>query len=921
MYSFVKTFLQETFETSESKNKSIAQISLIGAIAAWLALPAYFLAQFFSGEIQYQYLAYNDLALAVGLSIAHILARFKIKVLPIWLTAILVEITFVITNIYIEGLGIILAIIMLAIVINIALQGLSAQPAGVMIATAFIAAVACVIIDIFNLPAARTLSPFWLQQVVIILGSLVIIFISINLLRVLQFNSVQTQLTLAFLLNAVVPLVTILALSLLSREQELKAIERQELGQTTILLADEVNWQMESLTQKVEFETNLPAVKKYLNAEESDLLETMTALSAQNGFILSYGLLDPQGTTLLDTLSFRIGLDQSDMNWFKETISLRAAYMSEVIYDQNLVRPVFYVSAPVFNDAQEIIGVLRIQYDADFLRDVLLTRAGRLDQSFTAIIVDRNQVIVSHTSQPNLHLRTLSVLSNEQVSALQDSFQLPPGTPQSLSAELTGLAPYLESAQTGISFSAPLDENSKLNTNFSTATITIKNWTLFAGQTSKVNILTVIADNLSIRIATIVILLAVMVSAANASGLITAPINSLALIAREVGKGNLNISSGISRKDELGTLARAFDETTGQLRSILQNMEGRVTQRTSELGRANELITQRAEQLKTVSSVARAVNNLQKLQVLLPQIAEEISKSFDYYHVGIFLLDPSGQYAVLQAANSEGGKNLLARGHRLRVGQVGIVGYVTGVGKARIALDVGDDATFFNNPDLPQTRSEMALPLKSGNNIIGALDIQSERPAAFAKEDIEVLSLLADQISTAIQNARLFDETQTALNEAQLIFSKNVQNSWREIVSIEKNTFRFANGKVTEIEASEQAPKTESDGALDLPIVIRGETLGRLKIKTHTLREWSEQDVRIFQSIVDRLGFALENARLFRDAQRLVSKEQLIGDITDKISRSVNLDNILQTAVEELGHIITDSEVTIQVGEHEDLGS
>ncbi|MCG2784848.1 MAG: GAF domain-containing protein [Anaerolineae bacterium] len=894
---------------------------MIGAIAAWLALPAYLLAQFFSGEIQYQYLAYNDLALAVGLSIAHILARFKIKVLPIWLTAILVEVTFVITNTYIEGLGIILAVIMLAIVINIALQGLSAQPAAVMIATAFIAAIACIIIDIFNLPAIRTLAPFWLQQVVIIMGGLVIIFITINLLRVLQFNSVQTQLTLAFLLNAVVPLITILALSLLSREQELKAIERQELGQTTILLADEVNWQMESLTQKVEFETNLPAVKKYLNAEESDLLETMTALSAQNGFILSYGLLDPQGTTLLDTLSFRIGLDQSDMNWFKETMSLRAAYMSEVIYDQNLVRPVFYVSAPVFNDAQEIIGVLRIQYDADFLRDVLLTRAGRLDQSFTAIIVDRNQVIVSHTSQPNLHLRTLSVLSNEQVSALQDSFQLPPGTPQSLSAELTGLVPYLEPAQTGSSFSAQLDENSEPNTNFSTATITNKSWTLFAGQTSKVNILTVIAGNLSIRIATIVILLAVMVSAANASGLITAPINSLALIAREVGKGNLNISSGISRKDELGTLARAFDETTGQLRSILQNMEGRVTQRTSELGRANELITQRAEQLKTVSSVARAVNNLQKLQVLLPQIAEEISKSFDYYHVGIFLLDPSGQYAVLQAANSEGGKNLLARGHRLRVGQVGIVGYVTGVGKARIALDVGDDATFFNNPDLPQTRSEMALPLKSGNNIIGALDIQSERPAAFAKEDIEVLSLLADQISTAIQNARLFDETQTALNEAQLIFSKNVQNSWREIVSVEKNTFRFANGKVTEIDASEQAPKAEGDGALDLPIVIRGETLGRLKIKTHTLREWSEQDVRIFQSIVDRLGFALENARLFRDAQRLVSKEQLIGNITDKISRSVNLDNILQTAVEELGHIITDSEVTIQVGEHEELGS
>jgi GAF domain-containing protein len=354
---------------------------------------------------------------------------------------------------------------------------------------------------------------------------------------------------------------------------------------------------------------------------------------------------------------------------------------------------------------------------------------------------------------------------------------------------------------------------------------------------------------------------------------------------------------------------------------MLQNMEARVDERTSELGQANALITQRAEQLKTVSGVARAINNLQNLQILLPQISEEISKSFGYYHVGIFLLDVSGQYAVLQAANSEGGRKMLERGHRLRVGQVGIVGFVTGVGKARIALDVGDDATFFNNPDLPQTRSEMALPLKSGSTIIGALDIQSEKPAAFVNEDIEVLSLMADQISTAIQNARLFEDTQTALAEAQLFFRKSVKSSWQEILNIEKTTFRFKNGKVFEAETSEELSEASDSKLLALPIVIRGQTLGNLKIKTQTKHEWNDQDVRVFQSIVDRLGFALENARLFRNAQRLVSKEQLIGEITDKIGRSVNLDSILQTAVEELGHVIADSEVTIQVGEHGNLES
>ncbi|MDX9990996.1 MAG: GAF domain-containing protein [Anaerolineales bacterium] len=921
MFSFIKTFFEKSFEPSESRNKSIIQISLIGAIAAWLALPAYLVAGAASGEIQYQYLAYNNLALAVGLSIAQILARLKVRIVPIWLTALLVEATFIIANIYLQGLGIILAIILLAIIVNIALQSLPPQPALVMIASALIAAGACVVIDLFNLPAERSLSPFWLQQVVIVFGGLVVLFVGINLLQTLSLRSLRTQLSLAFVFTALLPLITILALSLLAKEQDTREIEAQEISQTNLLLADEVNTQLEKLIRDVESETNLAAVETALSGRESDLLDTMTILSAQDDLILSYGLLDRQGTTLLDTLSFRIGQSQAEMNWYQQTLLLRSGTISEILYDQNLVRPVFYVSAPVFNEAQEITGVLYRQYDADFVRELLLARSKRFDQSFRAMIVDQNQVIVAHTSQPNLHLRTLSPLEDDHIAALQAVMQLPPGTAQSLSAGLTDFVPYVRPEQTGSKFKASAEEDSELSANFSTASIPVKNWTLFAGQASKISTFSVFQDNQAIRIATLVILLGVILSAASTSGVIAGPINSLAIFAKEVGKGNLSISSGISRRDELGTLARAFDETTRQLRNILQNMEARVEERTSELGQANALITQRAEQLKTVSGVARAINNLQNLQLLLPQITEEISASFGYYHVGIFLLDVSGQYAVLQAANSEGGRNMLARGHKLRVGQVGIVGFVTGVGKARIALDVGDDATFFNNPDLPETRSEMALPLKSGSVIIGALDIQSERPAAFVNEDIEVLSLLADQISTAIQNSRLFEETQAALAEAQLIFSKNVKSSWQEILNVEKTAFRFKNGKFLEAEKSQATPDTNEPQSLALPIVIRGQTIGNLNIKTKTKHNWEDQDIRIFQSIVDRLGFALENARLFRNAQRLVSKEQLIGEITDKIGRSVNLDSILQTAVEELGHVIADSEVTIQVGEHGTLES
>src|SRR5690606_34214496 len=132
--------------------------------------------------------------------------------------------------------------------------------------------------------------------------------------------------------------------------------------------------------------------------------------------------------------------------------------------------------------------------------------------------------------------------------------------------------------------------------------------------------------------------------------------------------------------------------------------------------------------------------------------ASVISEKYGFYHVGVFLLDENRTYAILTAANSAGGQKMLARQHRLKVGEQGIVGSVTGSGEPRIALDVGADAVFFNNPDLPESHSEMALPLRSGGQVIGALDVQSTETGAFTHVDVQTLGLLAEQVSLAIEN-------------------------------------------------------------------------------------------------------------------------------------------------------------------------
>jgi len=163
--------------------------------------------------------------------------------------------------------------------------------------------------------------------------------------------------------------------------------------------------------------------------------------------------------------------------------------------------------------------------------------------------------------------------------------------------------------------------------------------------------------------------------------------------------------------------------------------------------------------LRAAGTVTSAAISARDPDALISQMTHLLSELFDFYHVAIFLLDEEGQYAVLRAANSEGGQQMLAKGHKLGVGQQGIVGYVTDTGQARIALDVGADAVHFENPLLPETRSEMALPLKMGERIIGALDVQSQHEAAFDEDDVAVFRMLADQLAVAIENTHLLSTT------------------------------------------------------------------------------------------------------------------------------------------------------------------
>jgi GAF domain-containing protein len=373
---------------------------------------------------------------------------------------------------------------------------------------------------------------------------------------------------------------------------------------------------------------------------------------------------------------------------------------------------------------------------------------------------------------------------------------------------------------------------------------------------------------------------------------------------------NREITLSFRRERELST----------KLQEQQEDLEQRVDLRTRELER-------RAIQMRAAAEVGRAATTIRDLETLLTKATHLISERFGFYHAGIFLLDSQGEYAVLQAANSEGGQRMLARNHKLKVGEVGIVGYVTGHNVPRIALDVGEEAIYFDNPDLPETRSEMALPLIVGDNILGALDVQSKLPGAFSEEDISTLEVLADQIAIAIENARLIRDTQDALETTQRAFGEMGIDAWRDLIGQDQTWgYRYdihSPETVARIIAKHDALTQQAianqeivrdDQRVVIPLQVRGEAIGVLNVERSISNfSWSEQELSLLDTIADQLSLTLDSARLYQDTQQRAATERMVGDITTRIRETLNIDSVIKTAANEIYEALDLEHITIRL--------
>lgn len=339
----------------------------------------------------------------------------------------------------------------------------------------------------------------------------------------------------------------------------------------------------------------------------------------------------------------------------------------------------------------------------------------------------------------------------------------------------------------------------------------------------------------------------------------------------------------------------------------------RLEENRNELLAANQQLTQRAERINTIANISKTITLVQEIERLLPSVVTTISERFGYAHVGIYLLDESKENALLRAASSEGGLRMMRRKHRIKVASNEIIGVVTDRGEARIAQIDETQPVHVHQSDLPETRSQLALPLKVREIVIGALDIQSTKPDAFTQEDVSTLQILADQVAIAIQNARSSEQAKEALLRAEVVSRQLTSKAWREYSeSQDRKGYRYDGLKPEPIK--EKIRFNEAERPLTVPINLRGQVIGNLRLNpTESSRRWTEDEIAMAQATAERVALALESARLLEDAQKRAQRETFLSDVSTKLGASFQLDSILRDTVEELGQTFRNATVSFQL--------
>jgi GAF domain-containing protein/HAMP domain-containing protein len=729
--------------------------------------------------------------------------------------------------------------------------------------------------DVIQHPILQFLNP-------IIVGGVALMIIWQLALAYRHSDTIRARLIIAFVLLVMLPALATSGTATWTSVQSAQQLTIAQLKSVAMLKETEIERWLDSLQATLALA---------LTEEEARFIETTDTVTYQAGYdklaqrfnevvaqtedLQELLILDRYGQVLLSTDAAQEGEDFASEDFFGQ--GRQEPFVQPPKYDATLGHTLM-VARPIFDPRQSrAVGVLagRVRWEA--LEEIVGEPAG-LGETSEVYLVDADRRLLTGVDLADY--APGDVISTDQgvISALQGNRSVSGAYEDYRGHPVLGTYRWL--SQLRVVLVAKQDVGTLVGLGTLSQTIYL---------------------NLGV---TGVLVMAAIVAALLVTRGIAIPLSNLAETAARVAAGDLEESVLVEGQGEIAGLAQAFNDTTIRLRGLVEELEQRV-------GRRTRVLERRTAYLEAAAEVGRAAASILDTDRLMRQVVELIRERFGLYYVGLFRVDETGEWAVLQAGTGQAGQAMLARGHRIQVGE-GMIGWSIANAESRVAERAEADEVRLTIPELPETRSEAALPMRSRGRVLGALTVQSNRPEAFGVGLLTVLQTMADQVAVALDNARLFAESQEAIDAQRRAYGEISREAWGELLRTQPTRGFYRNKQglapITDARqwqqvASSNPEEEESTHILQVsrPITVREQVIGVINArKPPEAGQWVEEEVDLLETLVNRLEEALEGARLHEQTQSRARREQMARQITEKVRAAPDIETIAQTAAEEL---------------------
>ncbi len=704
-----------------------------------------------------------------------------------------------------------------------------------------------------------------------------------------NISTIRARLLIGFVVIALLPVIGVgIGTCVVSYQNgRQQAIDR--LGSVAALKELAVNDWIRSLHQELVMASQTDCSPKYIHvvlrlARDNKVYafynrwmrKRLLAFVDQSPHLEELFLLDLQGAVVLSTDPAREDKTYDDQPFFQQ--GLKGAYTrlpfseSEPPSEKGNYlacdRTSVIAAIPVVDQQGQVLGVIAGRTGVDTLQHLLRERTG-LGRTGKAYLVDLNYALLAET-----HLNP----GNPGPSEEEPLFVHTDGIKAAIDGRTNGFGVYDDHRGTSVigvyrwipELQSVLSVEQDLSEAFRA-------------------ILTTLGVNLSI--ATITVLVAAVASLFITRS-IANPVVDLAETAARIADGDLKHVAKVERDDEIGVLARAFNSMTAQLRDLIDSLERRVEERTRALRQANQALQRRALQLETNAQLGREITSILDIDDLLPQVVEMIRDAFGYYHVHIYLSDQEAGQLVLRASTSQA---IGLQHQRLEIEKTSINSQVIQTGRPLLVNDVKQNPHYLPDERLPDTRSELVIPLRLGDHVIGTLDVLSTTVNAFTEEDLLVIQSLGDQIAIAIENARLYDRSrELAVLEERTRLARELHDSvtqslyslvllaegWRRMVNNgDRTQIEDYLGRIGEIAQQSLKEMRLLIHELHPPVLEREGLVGALRQRMDAVEERVGIEARVLMEELIELPVAVEEG-LYRIAQEALNNALKHADST-----------------------------------------